>query len=323
MIATVFGATGPIGTALVQVLSSQHSDMKILAVSRSTSSRLASMNLPNVEMVKGDVENLDEVFRVTESSDIIFCCVGFGSQYSTKYWAATWPDVVDNLLKATRGGTKKFVFCDNLYAYGTGTISPQKPCVPPGKDSKMAVRSLLHQKIEQHMKEYPGTAVAVGSSDFFGPHLIVSTIGDVVFGNIAEGKAPIAFGRDKIHALCFASDFAAALALVSTQPKAFDKFWIAPHYHGKTVQEFADDVSKAAGKKPREVFVPPVWMIYLLSPFWGVMHDMKDMLGIWNQDYIVDDSDFIREFGMTVTPYEEAVQQTVDFFVERANKGKQ
>jgi hypothetical protein len=55
-------------------------------------------------------------------------------------------------------------------------------------------------------------------------------------------------------------------------------------------------------------------MIYLLTPFIGFMSEMRDMLPIWMDDYRVDDSLFTKEFGMTATPYDEALKQYVDFY---------
>jgi uncharacterized protein YbjT (DUF2867 family) len=55
--AIVFGATGHIGTNLIQYLSKEHAEWKILAVSRKGAanekpSRLQSMGLSNIEIFK-------------------------------------------------------------------------------------------------------------------------------------------------------------------------------------------------------------------------------------------------------------------------------
>jgi nucleoside-diphosphate-sugar epimerase len=266
--------------------------------------------------------NRDQVLGITERTDILFCCIGF-EQYDAGYWGQWWPTVIDNLLHATRGGEKKLVFCDNLYAYGAGqVISPRAKTVEAGLDTKMAIRALLRAKFQQHMKDHPGSVVIVGASDFFGPHCTNSLMGGPLVGKIVADQAPIAFGN-KIHDFCYVPDLARALALVATEPTALDKFWIAPHsVHGKTMQEIADDLSAAAGKKPRKLSVISPWVVRILSPFWSIMGSMRDMLGIWTQDYVVDDSDIKREFGMRATPYNEAIQKTADYFVECAAKKK-
>jgi nucleoside-diphosphate-sugar epimerase len=320
-VTTVFGSTGVVGTTLIELLAQQNPDTSIEAVTRSTSSsRLSSLKIPNVKLVQGEATNRDQVMSITEHSDLIFCCVGF-ERYETKYWGQTWPGVVDNLLEATRGGTTRLVFCDNLYAYGAGkVISPHAEPVEPGLGSKMAIRSLLRSKFQKHMEKYPGSVTVVGAADFFGPHCTNSLLGDPFTAKIVADQAPISFGN-KIHDFCYVPDLAEAMIRLSSEPAAYDKFWIAPHtVHGKIMQQIADDVSAAANKKPRKLSIISPWMVRALSPFWGVMNNMRDMLGSWTHDYVVDDSDIQKEFGLKATPYDEAIKKTVDYFVSQAAK---
>ena len=326
-VVTVYGSTGVIGTALVIQLAEKHPDWTIQAVSRSSSptsgSRLASLNLPNVTLVAGSTDSLEQVLQTTQDSTVIVCCVGFAS-YETRHWAEMWPPLLDRFLEATRHGQKRFVFCDTLYAYGTGSISHTKERVAPGTHSKMAVGALVRERLQRHMTEHPGTTSVVGASDFFGPHCYQSFLGSVIIEKVVNHQTPLAFGNN-IHDFAFTPDFAAALALAVERPEvASDQFWIAPHsIHGKTMQQITDDVCKAAGIPPRKLTVLKPWQVHTLALFMGVMRSLKDMLEIWTSDYVVDDSDFIEKFGLTATGYEDAIQQTVAFFVrERDAKAK-
>ena len=165
----VFGATGAIGTSLIEIIHEKQPTWEILAVSRSgpkADSPLAK--IPQVTMVKGDVEDLETVQELTKDVQLVFCTVGF-PQYESKYWAKHWPVVVDNLLAVTNE-SRPLVFCDNLYAYGPGTnISPSSPTVSPSTKSKPAIRALLHQKFQERMDTLPKSIVVVGGADFFGP----------------------------------------------------------------------------------------------------------------------------------------------------------
>ena len=76
----VFGSTGPIGTNLIQIIANEQPSWQIVAVSRSgpqSKSVLASLKLDNVEIVKGDVELLEDVQSLTDSVDLVYCCIGF------------------------------------------------------------------------------------------------------------------------------------------------------------------------------------------------------------------------------------------------------
>ena len=246
----------------------------------------------------------------------LFCCIGF-QKYERKYWAKYWPVVMEGLLEAT-GSTKKLVYCDNIYAYGPGTkISPQTLRVPASNKGKPSVRAKLHQMIQEHMAKNPGTVTVVGGADFLGPHADNTVLGQVVIGKIVKDESAMAIGScSVIHDFCYVPDFAQALAVVAEQDRAFDKFWICPHsIHGKTIQEIANDAATMAGKRsPVKITVLNKFMCYLLSPFMGFMGEMIEMLPFWTRDYTVDDSDFVREFGINATPYEQALRDTLTFY---------
>jgi nucleoside-diphosphate-sugar epimerase len=256
----VYGATGAIGTSLVETLCAEHKGWEILAVTRSAkgTSRLASMKLPNVTMVEGDPFDEESVLEMTTDCDIVYSCIGFHRD-ERKYWAKHWPRIVlENLLAAlkpdsTNGSMqkKRLVFCDSLYAYGPReNISPTSSTVAQSYKSKPAVRAKVREMMVQHMTQYPGTLIAVGGADFCGPHVADKGFHDAVAGKIAQGQSALAIDSvPVVHEFCFAPDFARALAMVSANDenflKAADKFWICPHstIHDKTLQEIASEIA--------------------------------------------------------------------------------
>jgi nucleoside-diphosphate-sugar epimerase len=337
----VFGSTGAIGTNLVEILSAEHADWEILTVTRSVkgTSRLASMNLPNVTMVEGDPLDKESVLKLTADCDIVYSCIGL--PYERKYWAKNWPIVIENLLAAikqdsTNGSMqkKRLVFCDNLYAYGPGeNRSRTSSTIAPSDKSKPAVRAKLREMMVQHMTEYPGTVTSVGGADFFGPHVTTNGfLGDTVTGKIVQGQSALGIGSvSVVHDFCFAPDFARALAVVSANDenflKAADKFLICPHtIHNKTIQEIANDIAvKVAAAdtttttttKPVSFSVLSKWMLILLSPFVGFLGEILEMLPFWTAPYTVDDSEFASTFGVQATPYDSALQSLVDFYLQK------
>lgn len=318
----VFGSTGTIGTKLIEILSSEHPDWHILAATRDVSrtSRLAKMGLPNVTMIQADPLKKLDVLEVTKTCDIIFSCIGF-HRYERSYWAKHWPPLMASLLEAT-GSNKKLVFYDNLYAFGpTIDINPTTKVLPASNKSKPEIQAQLHKMIEEHMDKYPGTVAVIGGSDIFGPYAQKTLLGEAIIEKIVKDEPPIAFGSSTVvHDFCFAHDLARAMALAADQDRAYGKFWVCPHsIHHKTVREISNDVAIMAGKRaPVDVRVMDKVSCYLLSPFDRVMGEMIEMMPYWSNEYRVDESDFVREFGLKATPYEQALRETVDFYMRQA-----
>ena len=302
----VFGASGSIGTLLLQALRKEHPGWTVVGVSRSADR--------GDGWIQGDIFSAASVKECAKDCQILFSCIGF-EQYERKYWAEHWPLVVDNLLSALEDGDRKLVFCDNLYAYGNPKvpITTATPKIASGLHSKPAVRALLHEKFQSH-PAWNRIAI-LGASDFFGPGLDQkSFLGDTVTGKIVVGSTPLVVGRkDCIHDFGYAPDVARAMVVASTQPEAYGKFWIVPHsVHGSTMQQIVEEIAELHGstKKPNCTVLGP-WMLTLLSPFVGFLGEIKEMLHIWTQDYQVQDSDF---FGMQATPRREALQALVQYY---------
>lgn len=315
----IFGATGSIGTKLAEILSVEHPGWSILAATRDVSkeSALTQMDLPNVELIQVDVFSKENVVDACKSCDIIFCCIGL-HKYQRKYWAKYWPVVVDNLLAAA-GSTHKLVICDNLYAYGPGMkISPDTKLIPASLKSKPGIRAELRRMIQEHMDRYPGTVTVIGASDFFGPQVTDKFIlGNSFIGKIIKNETPMAWGScSALHDFCYAPDLARALATAAVQERAFDRFWVCPHsVHGKTMQAIANDVAgKCDRSAPIKVKVIGKLVCRMLSPFSRSAAEMVELMPFWTNNYTVDDSQFIKEFGLKATNYDEALQETVDFF---------
>lgn len=210
----VFGATGVIGLGLIDLLSTNHPEWQIFAVSRSDSSSDKFTQYRNVDLLKGDPSNREETLALCADKDLIFSTLGV-SKYEAKHWGEKWPLIVDNLLEASSQDPKqKFVLCDNLYAYGSGLdLSPNTKILQPSLKTKPGVRALIHEKLQARMDSHPESIAVVGGSDFFGPGVThFSFLGDTFTKAIVSGKSrPLAIGSaNKLHDCCCTKDFSKA-----------------------------------------------------------------------------------------------------------------
>lgn len=323
----IYGATGAIGTNMIEIMSKKQPGWTILAASRSggVSSHLATLKLPNVQMVKGNVEDLENARELTKDADMVYCCIGY-PQYEAKYWAEHWPIVAKNLLEVT-SASRPLVFCDNLYAYGpTTNITTNTTTVPADLTTKPGTRATIRKLFEKRMSEDPQAIVVVGGADFFGPRLEgKSVLGDPFLAKIAAGKKPMALGGASVlHDFCYARDFSNALYVASTSgEKGFGKFWICPHsVHGKTLKDLAIAAHEVNGTINKGVTVLPKLMIKMLGMFDGFMREFKEMLPFWINDYTISgDAEFTEAFGVEATPLEGALRETLDYYKNQGTQG--
>lgn len=110
----------------------------------------------------------------------------------------------------------------------------------------------------------------------------------------------------------------------SINDSAYGKFWICPHaVKGKTFRQIATDAASMVDEKTKVgVYVMPGWLVRFFAIFDrtlgdGFLYELKEMLGFWTGDYTVDDSAFVKTFGVAPTPYEEALSETLEFFRDR------
>jgi len=322
----IYGATGAIGTNMIEIMSKKQPGWTILAASRSggASSHLANLKLPNVQMVKGSVEDLDNTRELTKDIDMVYCCIGF-PKYKAKYWAEHWPIVVNNLLEVT-SASRPLVFCDNLYAHGPNiNISTKTSTVPADLTTKPGTRSKIRKLFQKRMVEDPQAIVVVGAADFFGPRLEGKTVlGDPFLGNIAVGKKPMALGSaSKLHDFAYARDFSNALYVVSVSgEKGFGRFWVCPHsVHGKSLKDLAVAAHEVNGTTNKGVSVLPTLVIKMFGLFDGFMREFKEMLPFWMNDYTISgDAEFTQVFEVQATPLSDALRETLDYYNNQASQ---
>ena len=60
--------------------------------------------------------------------------------------------------------------------------------------------------------------------------------------------------------------------------------------------------------------VIPGWVVHMATTLDSFFKEMIEMLKFWNQDYTVDDSDFCKVFDVKPTPYNQALQEYVQFY---------
>jgi len=197
----VFG-TGPLGLAVMRAL--RRGGKRVRVVNRSGRAEAPS----DVEVVAADATDRAAARRVCAGAAVVYHC----AMAPYAQWPAKLPAIMAGIMEGAASAGARLVYGDNLYAYGqvSGPLTedlPYRPVSPNGRVRALVATMLM----EAHGRgEVPAT---IGrASDFFGPHVRLSKMGDRVFIPVLRGRAAQVLGDPDVpHTYAFIDDFARAL----------------------------------------------------------------------------------------------------------------
>lgn len=307
----VFG-TGQVGRLVVEELA--HQGIDVVAVNRS-----GQGDLPGAEVIGGDAADPAFTTRVTAGADVVYFCLN-----ATNYarWADEFPPLQRAVLAGAEAAGARLVVLDNLYAYGpthgqdlVETLQARPTSIKGSTRAAMTVELL-----EAH--DAGRIEVAVGrASDYFGPGATHSALGETVFGTALTGRTAQVMGNpDQPHSYSYTPDVAAALITLATQPGATGAVWHLPVAETRTTRAIIDHVYGLAGSRPHS-FAAGRTTLQLLGLIKPPMREYLHTLYQFTDRWVVDDTKFRAAFGDLVTPLDDALATTLQWYREAAKPG--
>jgi nucleoside-diphosphate-sugar epimerase len=304
----VLGASGGLGSAVVWQLVQQ--GKRVRAVSRSAE----RFDLGHrVEVVRADITDPTQMRMICQDAAVIYHCAN--APYSE--WKTALPPMMDAVIVAAENSGAKVVYGDNLYMYGqvSGLITPDLP------DRAMGKKGLIRSKIAAQLMDVHRSGriqATIGrSSDFFGPGVLNSMMGEVVFQALVEGKTLNLIGKlDMPHTYTFIEDFAKGLVTLGEREEALGEIWHIPSAETITTQQFLNLIFAEAQHTPKLRIASPL-MLNFLGLFSKMMCELKEISYEFEQPFIVDHHKYERVFGSDPTPHREAIRRTIAWFYDR------
>ncbi|MEO5953205.1 MAG: NAD-dependent epimerase/dehydratase family protein, partial [Chloroflexia bacterium] len=196
----VFG-TGPLGLSVMRALVERGAG-NIRMVNRS--GRLPAGLPEGVEVVKGDITDPASVRALTIGAEEVYIC----AQPEYTQWPEKFPPIIEGAIAGLTGSGARVIFGDNLYMYGPvdGPMREDMSYAATGRKG-VARAKLANTLMEAHRAGKVRAAIG-RSSDFYGPFVLDSAVGDRVFKSALAGKAADIVGDpDAPHTYMFISDF--------------------------------------------------------------------------------------------------------------------
>ncbi|MDX2161653.1 MAG: NAD-dependent epimerase/dehydratase family protein [bacterium] len=306
----VFG-TGPMGAAIMHELVQR--GKRVRMINRRGKPSLATGAPHGVEFQAGDLYQPGNATVVSKGATHIYQA----AQPEYHEWTEKFPPIQNAVLEAAIAHQARLIVVENLYMYGDVNGQPITETLPyrPSAPVKGTLRQrLTEQLIDAHLKGRVRVVMGRGA-DFYGPGDMVQ--GEQTFIPALKGKTANGVGNiDLPHSFTYTKDFGKALVILGEHDQAFGQAWHVPTNPPLTQRELITMIYQAAGTEPKMRGASTL-MMRALGLFVPAVKEMVEMMYEFNKPFILDSSKFTTQFGMTATPHQDAVRETVAWF--RAN----
>lgn len=298
----IFG-TGPLGLAVMNEL--KKSRRNFILVNRS-----GKAPIPNVAVEKCDALNKQDVVKVCQNASSIYHCIGL----PYKEWKDKLPIIMDNIMESASKVEAKIVYADNLYAYGPQKQPFHEKLTYNPIGEKTRVRAEVSTMLMKAHEAGKVIATIGRGSDFYGPRVRNSILGERVFKHLIEGKKVELIGDLKVrHSHIFIEDFAKGLVKLCNEPQADGEVWHLPHVEAKSNQEIVNMIANKLSVKPKyriaNKLIVNVGAIF--NPF---MKDMKELIYQHQYDFIVDSTKYEKIFGSHSHSFTDGIEKTIKWY---------
>ncbi len=307
----VFG-TGQIGNHVASLLLESGSDVVVV-------SRSGRTVPPGARSISGDLTNAEFAATAAERADVIYFCLN-ASGYDN--WPEQFPPLQRAAMHAATVTGARFVVLENLYSYGpTGgqTLTEDLPADATSAKARTRIE-MTHELLDAHRRG--DLDVTIGrASDFFGPRVTQSALGEQVIRPALSGKRAQVMGNPNLpHSYSYAPDVAGGLIALGTTQATSGEIWHLPIAETLTTREFIDTVYKTAGHPTRLTAAgrTALALIGLVKP---ELKELRHTLYQFIEPWVVNDAKFRTAFGDLSTPLSSAIESTVQWY--RNNPAKE
>jgi nucleoside-diphosphate-sugar epimerase len=305
----ILGSTGSIGYAFAENLISKNIPITVLVRDVQKASNLFQGN-SLVEIVQGDVQDSALLKKISADKKYIF----HGINYPYDKWFGNMDTATEKIIEAASQNQTMIIFPGNVYNYGNMPLihedSVQNPCTRKG-----ALRVELEKMLKDAAEAGKCKVLNVRLPDFWGPNVLNEGVKPVFMNALNKKALPYIFRTDIPHQMVFTKD--AAEIIVRLMQKGLTKPYEIYNYGGyvhPTIKGFLNQISRLANA-PEKITVYPKWLFSVMGLFMPVMKEVKEMLYLYENSVILDDSKVRKLFpDFKETNLEEAIKETLTWF---------
>jgi len=298
----VLGA-GPVGRAVVAALNTR--GITPVVVTRGGTA------VAGATIRRADVNVPPQAAAAGAGAQVIFHCV----QPPYHRWPQEFPALQASVVAAAGAAGALLVVAESLYGYGPSGVALTEDMPLAATTRKGTVRAAMHRDLEAAHEDGRLRMVVGRASDFFGPGVDASAVGNRFFGPLVKGKAApqtirVVGDPDRRHTYTYVADFGEALVRLAEDEGSWGRAWHVPNAPTVTTRVFATAAADVAGTQLKLRAVKP-WMLRIAGVFQPAAKEVIEMLYEFEHDFVVDDTAYATRFGQHATPLRDALAATV------------
>ena len=303
--------TGPVGCWIARTLREQN--FAVRAVNRS--GKRPDLMPADVEIIAADVSSAQQAIDAAKGARVVYQALN--PPYHK--WHEFFPGLQDGALAAARAAGARYVSIENLYMYDSSKpMNENSPTAPRSKKGEL--RSRMADQVMAAQRRAEIQATALRSSDYYGPGVLGSALGEMVFGNLVIGKkAKVGGSADMPHAFAYIEDVGRAAVILGTREEALGKVWIAPHAPTRTQREMIEIACRQLAIKPQLSVVSP-FMMRMAGLFIPGARASVEMMYEFTEPFVVDSNRIQRTFDLEPTPVDTGIERTLNWYKKRSGK---
>ena len=304
----VVTGAGPVGSTIALQLADAGSRVRLLTRSGSGPEHAL------IERRRVDVSRADQLDPAFEGAAVIHHCI-HGSAYDARTWRAELPAAEQAVLAAAGRNGAVVVFPESLYSYGPvdGPMTEDLPRAATG--GKLGVRTDLLAQREASATP----TVSVAASDFYGPRVRTAHAGERLIPTVLAGKTMRVVGSlDQPHSWTYVPDLAAAMIKAADSPELWNSFLHAPTAPAVTQRELIEQVAATAGVEVPKMSAVPVWTMKAIGVVSRSTRELAETGYMFDRPFVLDSSASEARLGLSPTPLESGLEETVAYWREDA-----
>jgi farnesol dehydrogenase len=319
------GATGYLGSSIAKRLASEGGDLILYARDPSKLPDISGSG--RIEWIKGDLRNISSLRQAVRHCNIVVHAAAL-----VKMWAKKRREFYEVNVQAFRNlldlakerGVRRFVYTSSFMALGPSdgrALTEQIPrTVSSSYNDYERTKSQAHQIALQAAQDgFPIVMVYPGVIYGPGPLTEGNLIGNLILRFI-QGKLPGLIGNlDKKWAFSYIDDVATGHWRALERGVPGRGYILAGE--NRSLKDFLLRLSALTGK-PQPKLVLPYWVGSLLGRLDSLKANMTgvppqithEIVNIYKHDWAYSSQRAIDELGYEITPFEEGLKRTVEYF---------